>query len=124
VFIGILALRFVAGICIKLIARFPILECTAFLLIGFVGAILILELTTHIDVHSLEKFIGICLILGCSLWYAESPVVRRVLGPLVRLGRWPMIAYAAISMRLMALLLLPFKLLFAAFRKKDAIPQV
>ena len=37
VFIGILALRFVAGHCIKLIEKFPVLEHTAFLLIGFVG---------------------------------------------------------------------------------------
>ncbi|MEI6536006.1 MAG: hypothetical protein WCN98_11735, partial [Verrucomicrobiaceae bacterium] len=41
VFIGILALRFLAGLCIKLIEKFPVLEDTAFLLIGYVGCILI-----------------------------------------------------------------------------------
>jgi predicted tellurium resistance membrane protein TerC len=34
VFIGILALRLVAGYCIQLIERYPILEHTAFVLIG------------------------------------------------------------------------------------------
>ena len=47
VFIGILALRFVAGVCIRLLEKFPVLEHTAFLLIGYVGFILLAELTIH-----------------------------------------------------------------------------
>lgn len=45
VFIGILALRFVAGACIKLLEKYPVFEHTAFLLIGYVGFILVAELT-------------------------------------------------------------------------------
>jgi len=50
VFIGILALRFVAGACIRLIEKFPILEHTAFILVGYVGFILVYELLS--DPHS------------------------------------------------------------------------
>ena len=42
--IGILTLRLVAGYCIKLLDKHPWLEHTAFLLVGFVGALLCTEL--------------------------------------------------------------------------------
>ncbi len=42
--IGILTLRLVAGYCIKLLEKHPWLEHTAFLLVGFVGALLCMEL--------------------------------------------------------------------------------
>ncbi len=42
--IGIITLRLVAGYCIKLLEKHPWLEHTAFLLVGFVGTLLFLEL--------------------------------------------------------------------------------
>lgn len=42
--IGIITLRMVAGYCIKLLEKHPWLEHTAFLLVGFVGALLCFEL--------------------------------------------------------------------------------
>lgn len=91
VFIGILALRFVAGHCIKLIDRFPVLKSTAFLLVGFVGVILITELALeylgiHFHIDSFKKFIGITFIVAGSIWYAESKVGAKVLGPVVSVG--------------------------------------
>jgi hypothetical protein len=81
VFIGILALRFVAGHCIKLIEKFPVLEHTAFLLIGFVGLLLVSELTFHVDIHTTEKFIGIVAIIAFTIWYSKSAPVRAVMKP-------------------------------------------
>lgn len=122
VFIGILALRFVAGLCIKLIERFPILESTAFLLIGYVGGILILELTAHLHVTALQKFIGICIILGLSIWYSESQALRNLLKPILKILRLPLIAYAAVSKVVFGILFFPFKfifnLIFNLFKKK------
>lgn len=70
VFIGIAMLRFVAGFCIRLIEKHPILKTTAFLLVGYVGAILIADM--HYDhVPSLVKFGGIFTILGVSLIYEK-----------------------------------------------------
>lgn len=91
VFIGILALRFVAGHCIKLIERFPVLKQTAFLLVGFVGVILITELSleyfnVHFHINSLQKFVGIVIITVGSLLYSESASVERVLKPVVVIG--------------------------------------
>ena len=94
VFIAILALRFVAGACIKLIEIFPILEHSAFLLIGYVGLILVFELLgqTHggfgiipfdTAVSSLQKFSGIAFLLGVSLSYSRSPSFQRALKPAI-----------------------------------------
>lgn len=47
VFIGILAMRFVAQSFVKLMERFPFLETAAFLVIGVLGLKLVLALYTH-----------------------------------------------------------------------------
>ena len=88
VFIGILALRFVAGFCLKLIEKFPILEETAFLLIGYVGFILVFELLSDpasgVHVSALQKFIGIVLIMAVSILYSKSLAFQKVLRPLLK----------------------------------------
>lgn len=117
VFIGILALRFVAGYCIKLIERFPILEDTAFILIGFVGVILVVEVASEmlghpIEVHSFQKFIGIVLILGIAIWYSESKAVKGALRPVFRILRLPLLAYAAVSNTIASAVAFPFKALY------------
>lgn len=88
VFIGILALRLLAGLCIKLIERFPILGKTAFLLVGYVGVLLVVELLSdelHHPIHvgSIGKFIGICIIVAITLIYDASPGLKSVLAPLL-----------------------------------------
>ena len=92
VFIGILALRFLAGMCIGLIKKFPILEKTAFLLIGFVGCILLTEIALegagiHFHINSYQKFGGILVILALSLGYERFPALRAVLCPILLLGK-------------------------------------
>ncbi len=101
VFIGILALRFVAGACIRLIEKYPILEHTAFLLIGYVGFILVYELLSDphsglqilpgpVHVSTWQKFIGIVIIVTFSLLYSRVPAIKAAFLPLIRLGRIPM----------------------------------
>lgn len=92
VFIGILALRFVAGYCIKLIERFPILQHTAFMLVGFVGVILCVELALehygiHFHIGSIQKFVGIVVITAASLWYGESAMLQSKFSGVVRVGK-------------------------------------
>lgn len=84
VFIGILALRIVAGWCIGIIERHPILNYTAFLLVGFVGVALVSELTLdacgiiwHMGIAL--KFLGIAVIVALTLLYESKSSVRRVL---------------------------------------------
>jgi tellurite resistance protein TerC len=128
VFIGILALRFVAGACIKLIVKFPILEHAAFLLIGFVGFILVGELVvdsfkadgTHAHLHSGWKFLGISLILFLSIWYSRSSAVQRVLNPFIKVSRVPMKVVATIVGLAIRLVVWPFKVLIHLLRKPAA----
>jgi tellurite resistance protein TerC len=128
VFIGILALRFVAGACIKLIVKFPILEHAAFLLIGFVGFILVGELVvdtyradgSHCHLHSGWKFLGIALILALSIWYSRSEAVQRVLRPLIRFARIPMMILATVVGAALQLVIWPCKWLFRLVRKPTA----
>ncbi len=122
VFIGILALRFVAGACIKLIDRFPILGDVAFLLIGYVGCILAVELLSDpnsglqilpgpVHVSALEKFIGIAMIVAASLFYSRRPGLQRGLAPVVRILRFPMSWVAGSVGLVLQVLLLPVTIL-------------
>lgn len=131
VFIGILALRFVAGICIKLIERFPVLESAAFLLIGYVGCILVAELTAHhvfslatpLHVSALHKFLGIAIILSLSIGFSESRALRSFLSPFLRLGRAPLIAFAKVCNVFSKTLLTPLHLVLALFKRKEPVAE-
>jgi tellurite resistance protein TerC len=88
VFIGILALRFLAGYCIRLLEIYPILEKTAFLLVGYVGVLLVVEESARmlggtIRVEATGKFIGIVLIVAMTLVYSHSHIVRRLSQPVI-----------------------------------------
>ena len=125
VFIGILALRFVAGACIRLIEKFPILEHTAFILVGYVGFILVYELLSDphsgiqllqgpVHVTTWQKFIGIVLIIGVSISYMRNALVRNALRPLLRVVRIPMNALAALVSIILKILFFPFRRLVKA----------
>ena len=62
--IGIITLRLVAGYCIKLLDKHPWLEHTAFLLVGFVGAMLCAELFWDSYVRKDFNIMGFDLIHG------------------------------------------------------------
>jgi tellurite resistance protein TerC len=119
VFIGILALRFVAGHCIKLIERFPVLEHTAFLLIGFVGLLLVAELTFHVDITTLEKFLGIVAIIAVTIWYSKSSAVQAALRPVNGALMVPVKIYDVVLGAVFSVLLFPFRL----FRKSSHLPD-
>ena len=116
VFIGILALRFVAGHCIKLIEKFPVLEHTAFLLIGFVGALLLTELTFHVDIKTWMKFVGIVLIIVVTIWYSRNAVVQAAFKPVLAGLMVPVRVYEVVVGSLLSVLLFPFKMLFQFFK--------
>ena len=92
VFIGIAALRVVAGWCIGLIERFPVLKYTAFLLVGFVGLALCAEM--GLELADMEwhmgidvKFYSIASIVLLSLLYDRWGSLHRLLHPPVRVFR-------------------------------------
>ncbi len=118
--ISIVALRFVAGYCIKLIERFPILESTAFLLVGFVGAILLAEMQLNIHLGEMAKFAGIFAIVGLSLGYDRLPWFRATLRPVVRVSHQLMRLIARSIGALFRPLGWAYELIGAPFRSKSA----
>jgi YkoY family integral membrane protein len=90
VLIAILALQQIAPHAVNLLKKYPILEPTAFVLIGYVGAILIGEEAYHlitgapIHLPPYFKFVGILVIIWVALFYAADGAVKRLVNPLVR----------------------------------------
>jgi tellurite resistance protein TerC len=84
VFIGMLAMRFVAGKFITLMKKFPVLESTAYLLVGYVGCQLLAEEFFHFHVGHVQKFGAIVFIIGACLAYDRFRILQTVLGPVVR----------------------------------------
>lgn len=124
--LGLLTLWMFATLSLKLVKRFPILEHTAFLLIGYVGIILIVEicyefwLHQHLHITPLEKFYGIALIIGLSLIFAANPVVQRICRPFFHVALKPIEWYDKVASAIIALLLWPFKAIAGCFRKSPA----
>ena len=92
VFIAIVALQLIAPHAMVLLKRFPILEPTAFVLIGYVGGLLIVEEAIHlltaaaIHVPPYAKFAGILFIIWVALLYSADGAVRRLIRPLVHVS--------------------------------------
>ncbi len=118
--IGIITLRLVAGIAVKMIEKYPILEHAAFLLIGFVGCILLYELMAHVHIGKEVKFVGIVLILAASILYSKSEAVAKAVKPLLQIGLLPMQLFATVIGAVILLITLPFRALSGLFKPKAA----
>ena len=83
---AILALQAIAPYAVKLLQRFPILEPTAFILIGYVGCILVAEevahvMGKHLHVESWQKFIGVVVITLIAFYYSNNRGLQRLFSP-------------------------------------------
>ena len=89
VLIAIIALQAIAPHAMTLLKKYPILEPTAFVLIGYVGMLLLVEEAIHlitgqaIHVPPYFKFAGILFIIWIALLYAADGAVRRIVRPVV-----------------------------------------
>jgi tellurite resistance protein TerC len=121
--LGLLTLWMFATISLRLVERFPILKHTAFVLIGYVGLILLVEMSfeyalhRHIHITAFNKFIGLAAIIAFSLAYARSDRMQKLCAPGFALLMVPILIYARISQSLAALLSWPFKAVARMFRK-------
>ncbi len=101
--LGLLTLLLFATFSLKLIEKFPILQHTAFLLIGYVGVILLVEMSWQhfyqVELHftALQKFIGIAAIMLLSILYDRSPSLQRACVPLFHILRVPIRIYSAVG---------------------------
>lgn len=92
VLIAILALQQIAPHAMNLLKKYPILEPTAFILIGYVGFLLVGEEAYHLitgaPVHlpAYFKFVGILIIIWVALFYEADGAVKRLVTPIVRMS--------------------------------------
>jgi YkoY family integral membrane protein len=125
--LGLLTLWMFASLSLRLVERYPILQHAAFLLIGYVGLILLVEMSAdylfHVDLHitPLQKFIGVVIIMALSIQFSRSERFARFCAPFVRIGTLPVIAYAKVSCAVIGAILWPFKQALAVFRK--SVPE-
>lgn len=121
--LGLLTLLLFATLSLKLVEKFPILQHTAFLLIGYVGLILLVEMTWryfyHVDLHftAVQKFIGIAAIMLLSILYDLSPAVQRACRPLFHIVRVPIRIYSGFGGMLIGAVACPFKKVCGVFQK-------
>lgn len=137
--LGIITLRLVAGYCIKLLERQPWLEHTAFLLVGFVGMLLGLELWWdhsvkqvvslgsleliggeggHYHIAKAVKFAGIICIILLHLAYEKNAAFKATLRPLLRVLLLPAKVFSAIIGAIFSAISWPFRAGWTAVRGK------
>jgi len=120
---GLLTLWMFATLSLRLVERFPILKHTAFALIGYVGMILLVEMSfeyalhRHIHITAFNKFLGLAAIIAFSLWYARSGRVQKACAPGFAALMIPVKFYARISQSVAFVVLWPFKAAAGAFQK-------
>ena len=122
--IGIIALRLVAGIAIKMIVKYPVLEHTAFILIGYVGLLLLSELHFHDYFEALGplkvkilKFAGIILITVLTIAWSRIEVMQKVLNPFLRVLLLPMNLVAALIGAVIVAIVWPFRWIWSAVKR-------
>jgi len=122
VFLGLLLLFAFASLSLSLVEKFPILEHTAFLLIGYVGLTLLVELCARYFLHleaglsTMQKFIGIVVIIALSLWYSRSGAFGRRCTTLWLAACTPLVFYAKTVDALVSALVWPIRRLGRLFR--------
>jgi tellurite resistance protein TerC len=75
--IGILTMRFAAGIFSYAVTREPILKPAAYVLVFIIGVELIIKQVWHVEISDLIRFIISASTLLLSLVYAHSPFLQR-----------------------------------------------
>jgi YkoY family integral membrane protein len=125
--IGIVALRLIAGVAVKLIEKYPVLEHTAFILVGYVGLLLLAELQfpetfQHISPAQLKiyKFGGIVLLTSLTIAWSQVGWLQKLLKPFLQLILIPMNVLATLIGAVIVVITTPFKVIWAIMGKKPA----
>jgi tellurite resistance protein TerC len=78
VFLGIVTMRFAAGIFTRLIERYPVLEAAAYILVFNIGVELLLEDLFRIHISDVQKFAVSLSTLILTLLYGQYPALQRL----------------------------------------------
>ncbi len=76
--LGIITMRFAAGIFVYLVERFPVLEAAAYLLVLSIGGGLVVEDFFHVRPTDVQRFLISFSILLLTLAYGRSPAFQRL----------------------------------------------
>ncbi len=115
VFLGLLTLFMFALVSLRMVEKFPILQHTAFLLIGYVGLILLTEMSVlyfydmSLHISPFQKFIGIAIIMLLSIVYSRNEGLQKLCAPVFKVMMIPVIIYDKVAGTLIGILLWPFK---------------
>ncbi len=125
--IGIIALRLIAGVAVKMIEKYPVLEHTAFILVGYVGLLLLSELQFEEYFHSMSptelklwKFAGILILTTITIAWSRYAWLKKVLNPLLAVLLLPMNLFAAVVGALIVAITWPFLFVWGRLRKQTA----
>jgi tellurite resistance protein TerC len=128
--LGLLSLWMFATLSLKLVEKFPVLKHTAFVLIGYVGFLLLWEMVAeyawheHLHITAFQKFIGLSIIIVLSLWYARDANLRQVCRPIFRVLMAPIKVYAAAAGAVITVIAWPFKKVWGMIgRKRNVAPS-
>lgn len=77
VFLGIVTMRFAAGIFTRLIGRYPVLEAAAYILVFNIGVELLLEDLFRVHISDVQKFAVSLSTLILTLLYSQLPTLQR-----------------------------------------------
>jgi tellurite resistance protein TerC len=105
--IGIVTMRFAAGLFSYAVEREPVLKEAAYILILNIGIQRILEQIWHVEISDVVRFAISVMIIAAALAYAHSPFLQKF-GVILS---WFAIAMGMIN-KLIDLIFLPFKALF------------
>lgn len=125
--IGIIALRLIAGVAVKMIEKYPVLEHTAFILVGYVGLLLLAELQFEEYFHQFSptelkigKFAGILALTALTIAWSQFGWLQKLLKPFLQLVLIPMNVVAAVIGAVIVVITTPFKLVWAKVGHKAA----
>jgi tellurite resistance protein TerC len=80
--LGILAMRFVAGLFVSLIKKFPVLEKIGYVLVGYIGLTLAAEFFFGWHITETVKFAGVIGIMAMGILYERVPLLNRAFSPI------------------------------------------
>jgi tellurite resistance protein TerC len=92
--LGIITMRFAAGIFVWMIQRYPVLEAAAYLLVLNIGLELLLEDLWHIQLGDAQKFLVSVSTLVVTVTYGQVPALQRI----GRTVTWPKRILGAVSL--------------------------
>jgi hypothetical protein len=114
----------VAGLALKMISKYPVLEHTAFILIGYVGLLLLTELQYPAFFDELGptkvkllKFVGILLLTALTLLWSRKAWLQRLLSPLLIVLMLPMRLFATLIGAVIVVITWPVKKTAEAMRR-------